>query len=92
MRLYLNKLILWRCDRQKTIPYANLSNTIFIGTYGPSESQIKSACFWDKAIYHINKKTNQKFIKRLKQDKSSDPKEKPCVGWVEATKPNKYEG
>ena len=55
-----------------------------------SNEQIKSACFWEKAIYTepkwnkakkkwiaIDEKANQKRIEEIKQDKASDPKNPP---------------
>jgi uncharacterized protein YjbI with pentapeptide repeats len=67
---------------------ANLSSAILIEAKNLTNIQIKSACFWDKAIYkgHYDeqkyrtipdKKANQAFIAQLKQDKASDPEVKP---------------
>jgi uncharacterized protein YjbI with pentapeptide repeats len=75
------------------ISYANLTSTNFIEAFSLTNTQIKSACFWDKAIYKghfdeqkgeliIDEKANQAFIAQLKQDKASDPKVKPdCSKW-----------
>ncbi len=42
-------------------------------------SQIKSACYWEKAIY---KEANQQYIDQLKKDKASDPKKSvDCNRW-----------
>ena len=42
-----------------------------------TSSQIKSACFWDEAIYKDDNSENQKYIEELKKDTASDPKEPP---------------
>ena len=72
---------------------ANLQQAVLFNTKELTFKQIKSTCFWEKAIYkrkwNNNEKTyittepdNTNFIKKLKQDKSSEP-EKPidCSGW-----------
>ena len=71
---------------------ANLHNAILIREVEiPINTEIKSACFWDKAIYKgyfdkqkgeliIDEKANQAVIAKLKQDKSSDPKDEPYCG------------
>ena len=60
-----------------------------------SNRQIKSACFWEEAIYTdaewnyirrkwiaVNEKVNQKRIEEIRQDKASDPKNPPdCNKW-----------
>ncbi len=44
--------------------------------------QIKSACFWQKAIYKDDAKANKKFIGVLENDSASNPKEPiDCSGW-----------
>ncbi len=72
---------------------ANLDSAILIAAKNLTPSQIKSACYWDKAFYkghydHKNYKwivdqiANQKYIDQLKQDKDSDPKEPvDCSRW-----------
>jgi uncharacterized protein YjbI with pentapeptide repeats len=74
---------------------ADLRSAALIEATNLTETQIKSACFWDKAIYiykgHYDnqkkewitdEKANQVFIAQLKQDKASDPKVKPdCSKW-----------
>ncbi|MEB3193474.1 MAG: pentapeptide repeat-containing protein, partial [Snowella sp.] len=70
---------------------ASLDSTILIEAENLTNTQIKSACFWDKAIYKrqqklawwiTDEKANQDFIAQLKQDKASDPKVKPeCRMW-----------
>jgi uncharacterized protein YjbI with pentapeptide repeats len=74
---------------------ANLTRANFIEAKNLTNAQIKSACFWDKAIYKghydeqkkkwiTDEKANQVFIAQLKQDKASDPKVKPeCRIWGE---------
>jgi uncharacterized protein YjbI with pentapeptide repeats len=72
---------------------ANLTRANFIEAKNLTNAQIKSACFWDKAIYKghfdeqkkewiADEKANQAVIAQLKQDKASDPKVKPdCSMW-----------
>jgi hypothetical protein len=72
---------------------ANLTSAILINAQNLTNTQIKSACFWEKAIYKghfdvdkdkwiTDEKANQAFIAQLKQDKASDPKDKPdCSKW-----------
>ena len=72
---------------------ANLEGANLINMKGITNSQIKSACFWEKAIYEgnwdttklkwiVNEEAHQEYIEKLKQEKSSDPKEKPdCSRW-----------
>ena len=43
-----------------------------------TNKQIKSACFWENAIFYLNEEEKQKAkIKELQEDRASDPKEKP---------------
>ena len=61
---------------------ANLEGVNFTDAQHLTHKQIKSACFWQKAIYKKDKSENQKYIDKLKTDKSSDPKEPPdCSIW-----------
>jgi uncharacterized protein YjbI with pentapeptide repeats len=72
---------------------ANLSSANLTNAESLTNTQIKSACLWDKAIYKgyyneqkkewiADEKANQAFIAQLKQDKASDPKVKPdCSMW-----------
>ncbi len=72
---------------------ANLQKANLLRAENLTPKQIKSACFWDKAIYKGEwndekeayvaiEPDNTNFIEELKQDKSSDPKEKPdCSYW-----------
>jgi uncharacterized protein YjbI with pentapeptide repeats len=73
---------------------ANLNGAILVKAENLTETQIKSACFWDKAIYKgrydeqkdkwiTDEKANQDYINKvLKPDKDSDPKVKPdCSKW-----------
>ena len=77
---------------------SKLSAPIFDLGYNPTltKKQIKEACFWDKAIYvgilyeqnesetleDLREQINSKYIKILKQDKSSNPLTKPdCSNW-----------
>ena len=44
--------------------------------------ELKSACFWDKATYEFDPQENQRFIKQLKQDTDSNPREQAdCSHW-----------
>jgi hypothetical protein len=93
---YLESAILYRANLESAILYeadlksaildeANLESAILIDAKNLTNTQIKSACFWDKAIYKgvfvdewiADEKANQAFIEQLKQDKASDPKVKP---------------
>ncbi len=71
---------------------ANLENTKLVVAKYLTSYQLKSACFWDKAIYQgkwDNKKgivviepDNTKFIQDLKKDYSSNPEERvDCSRW-----------
>ena len=70
---------------------ANLENASLIEVLNLTDSQIKSACNWDKALYKgryerfewiVDEVANQKYIEKLKQDKTSDPKEPvDCNRW-----------
>ena len=72
---------------------ANLQEAIFIETENLTPKQIKSACFWNRAIYKgkWNKKEqtyvaieseNTNYIEKLKNDLASDPKYPPdCSEW-----------
>jgi uncharacterized protein YjbI with pentapeptide repeats len=56
---------------------ANLDGANFNDADDLTPAKIKSACFWEKAIYKLDKNENQKFIKEVKNDISSNPKEPP---------------
>ena len=72
---------------------ANLSNT-YLGSANLSDQQIKSACFWESAIYTDvvwnvtenkmiakNEKANEKKIKEIKKNRASDLQNPPnCNG------------
>ncbi len=61
---------------------ANLEGANFTDAQHLTHKQIKSTCFWQNAIYNPEKSENQKYIEKLKTDKSSDPKELPaCSIW-----------
>lgn len=74
---------------------ANLRDAFLNGVKNLSNKQIKSACFWQDAIYTVairdniqekwtakDEKANQRRIKDIKQDKASDPDEPPdCDQW-----------
>ena len=73
--------------------YTNLMEAILIDTQNLTSTQIKSACFWETAIYkgewNKEKQThvaiepdNTKFIQELKNDTASNPDEHPdCSRW-----------
>ncbi|MFM7787591.1 MAG: pentapeptide repeat-containing protein, partial [Microcystis panniformis] len=65
---------------------ADLNGAILFGARDLHPEQIKSACFWEKAIYTgpewdedkqlwvaADPKANQREIEKLKRDKNSDP-------------------
>jgi uncharacterized protein YjbI with pentapeptide repeats len=56
---------------------ANLDEANFKDADDLTYAKIKSACFWEKAIYKSDKDENQKFIEEVKNDSSSNPKELP---------------
>ncbi|WP_088240969.1 pentapeptide repeat-containing protein [Calothrix rhizosoleniae] len=71
----LQKANLGRANLQQAdLEKANLQKANLVGAKNLTHQQIKSACFWEKAIYKSGDKENQKFIKKLKQDKKTDPK------------------
>jgi uncharacterized protein YjbI with pentapeptide repeats len=58
---------------------ANLRGTILKGVKNLTNTQIKTACYWEEAIYDDPGKVN-----KLKREKFSDPKEKrDCKRWWE---------
>ncbi|MEM6614779.1 MAG: pentapeptide repeat-containing protein, partial [Cyanobacteria bacterium P01_C01_bin.72] len=73
---------------------ANLQNA-YLGFANITETQIKSVCFWDKAIYEgkwsIKQQAivaiepdNTEYIEKLKQDKASNPQKAfDCSYWQE---------
>jgi len=73
---------------------ANLYNASLYGAKNLTNKQIKSACFWEKAIYTKSEfdetmrwipkdpKANQRKIDEIRQDKASDPSIPPdCSYW-----------
>ncbi len=72
---------------------ANLQGAILIETENLTPKQIKSACFWDGAIYKGKwdeeertwvaiKLDNTNYVEKLKNDIASDPEEPPdCSRW-----------
>ena len=90
----LQKANLYRANIQNADLFeANLQEAILIETKNLTHKQIKSTCFWDRAIYkgkwNGEKETfvalesdNTKFIEELKNDTASDP-DKPidCSYW-----------
>ena len=74
---------------------ANLESTNLKSTKNLSTPQIKSACFWEKAIFTDfewnekeqkwvarDKQANQQKIEEIRQDKASDPTNPPdCSSW-----------
>ena len=84
--IHLCGAYLWRADLSGA--YLILIKVEFL-----TPQQIKSACFWEEAIYkaewnkekktwEVNVLDNEKFIKKLKDDQSSDPKEPiDCKIW-----------
>ena len=61
---------------------ANLESANLNGAKNLSNAQIKSACFWEKAIFTPDEQANQKKIEEIRQDKASDPTTPPdCSRW-----------
>ena len=72
---------------------ANLDNAYLIKSKNLTSSQIKSACYWSKALYKgyfspdklswiVDEKANQHYIEQLKQDQASNPQEPVnCSRW-----------
>ncbi len=72
---------------------ASLRSANLIEARNLTRSQIKSACYWEKAIYKghwddeqyqwvIDEEANQQYIDQLKKDKASEPKEPvDCRRW-----------
>jgi uncharacterized protein YjbI with pentapeptide repeats len=84
---YLNRANLYGADLNGAdLNGANLDGAYLYGAVGLNPKQIKSACFWESAIYTQGKwdedkqlwvaadpKANQREIDKLKRDKNSDP-------------------
>lgn len=63
---------------------ANLYDAELTDVENLTESQIKSACNWAKAVYKDNKEEQKKYINQLKVDKDSDPeKSVDCSRWYQ---------
>ncbi len=60
--------------QQANLRAANLQQAFLVGAKNLNHQQIKSACFWEQAIYKFEDKENKQFIEELKQDKKSDTK------------------
>ena len=79
--------------QQTILSQANLKQAVLVKVKDLTPKQIKSACFWEEAIYEgewneeqetyvATEPDNTNFIKDLKKDKSSDPKEPvDCSRW-----------
>ena len=76
---------------------ANLHSTNLIEAQNLTPSQIKSACYWTKAVYKanwnqvqwkwiVNHQANQQYIEQLQQDQASEP-DKPvdCSRWEQSS-------
>ncbi|MDJ0678697.1 MAG: pentapeptide repeat-containing protein [Xenococcaceae cyanobacterium MO_167.B52] len=73
--------------------FANLNFANLIEAKNLTPSQIKLACYWEKAFYKgswdnengewvVDQKANQEYIEELKKDQSSNPKEAAyCIHW-----------
>ena len=78
---------------QRSLKSYNLESAILIESKNLTYSQIKSACYWAKAIYKghyddknykwiVDEKANQQYIQKLKQDQASEPQEPvDCSIW-----------
>ena len=79
---------------------ANLENAFLKDVRNINFSQIKEACFWDRAVYEgeWNKEKrlsiaiepdNSNFIEKLKKDTASEPEDPPnCSDWKNANEFN----
>ena len=78
--------------QEADLEVANLQEAILFRAKNLTPKQIKSACFWDKAIHKgewnsetetavVTEPDNTKFIEKLKKDKSSDLQEPDCSRW-----------
>ncbi len=79
--------------RSADLRSANLSNANLVEAKNLTPSQIKLACYWEKAIYKgnwdkekrkwiVDEKANKEYIDQLKKDKASEPKEPvDCSYW-----------
>ncbi|REJ50840.1 MAG: pentapeptide repeat-containing protein [Microcystis aeruginosa DA14] len=85
-RANLNRGILTTGWLIANLDEANLNGANLNGAVGLNPEQIKSACFWEKAIYTepkwdedtelwvaADREANQREIEKLKRDKNSDP-------------------
>ena len=85
-RANLNRGILTTGWLIANLDEANLNGANLNGAVGLNPEQIKSACFWERAIYTEakwdkdkklwvaeNREANQREIEKLKRDKNSDP-------------------
>ena len=90
----LKKADLWRANLQNAdLEGANLQEATLVGTKNLTPKQIKSTCFWDRAIYkgkwNEEEKTwvaiepdNTKYIDKLRNNTASDPYELiDCSYW-----------
>ena len=90
----LQEASLWKANLQEAyLVQANLQETNLVEVEKLTSKQIKSACYWEKAMYkgewNHEKQSfvaiepdNTKFIEELKKDKSSDPEEPiDCTFW-----------
>ena len=80
--------------QQAWLKRANLQQADLRGAKNLTPKQIKSACFWDKAIYKgewnwekkayvVKEPDNTNFIEELKKDTSSDPDDPVDCSWWE---------
>lgn len=90
----LQQAYLWEANLQEARLYgANLQQAYLVEARNYTYQQIKSACFWDKAIYvgelklwvesyGAKEPDNTNFIEELKKDMASDPEESvDCSRW-----------
>ena len=98
-RANLSQSYFYRANFDQSNLYgANLEGAYLIKAQNLTSSQIKSACNWSKAIYKgvwsshqskwvVDEEANQQFIKKLQQDRDSQPK-KPvdCSRWEKSQK------
>ena len=87
-----NGVLIYANLQNAVLTYANLQQAILIEIENLTPQQIKSACFWDKAIYkgkwnRVKRKyvaiepDNTNYIEELKKDTASNPEEPPDCSW-----------
>lgn len=81
----LNEAKMNRADFKGVIlNQANIQGTHLIEAKNLTATQIKSTCNWEQAIFQTKDDANQKFIRDLQQDSTSDPEKSiDCSIWAD---------